>query len=363
MDLRKIRVLVVDDSALVRRMTPEALWNERDIEVVGTAVDPYNARDLILERKPDLITLDIEMPRMDGLTFLKILMEKHPMPVIILSSLTQSGSVQAVEALRLGAVDALPKPKGSFSLGETGEILGDRIRGAFAARSRLGGAQSPGRNARPGAGMTALPPESIRPQTWDPRQIGLIAASTGGTEAILKVVRHLPASFPGICIVQHIPAFISRAFADRVNAESAMEVGEARDGDAVEAGRVLIAPGDFHLILERESGRYRVRLKKSPKVWYQRPAADVLFRSAASLVGSWGVGVVLTGMGRDGAEGLLQLRQAGARTLAQDEATSVVYGMPRVAHELGAAEEVRPIQEIPMRMMTAFIEKLRSSRE
>jgi len=177
------------------------------------------------------------------------------------------------------------------------------------------------------------------------------------------VVRHLPASFPGICIVQHIPAFISKAFADRVNAESAMEVGEARDGDIVEAGRVLIAPGDFHLILERESGRYRVRLKKSPKVWYQRPAADVLFRSAASLVGSWGVGVVLTGMGRDGAEGLLQLRQAGARTLAQDEATSVVYGMPRVAHELGAAEEVRPIQEIPMRMMTAFIEQLRSSRE
>lgn len=352
---RPIRLLVVDDSAIIRKLIPKSLERETDIEVVGTAVDPYNARDLILELKPDILTLDIEMPRMDGLTFLKILMEKHPMPVIILSSLTQRGSMQAMEALRLGAVDVLAKPKGSFSLGETGEVLGDRIRGAIAAR--LGRAGSPAGGVPLQSGR-ALPSESSRPRQWHPHQLCLLGASTGGTEAIRRVISQLPAHFPGICIVQHIPAFISNAFAERVNQDSEMEVKEARDGDIPAAGRVLIAPGDYHMVLSREGGHYRVSLKKGSKVWFQRPAVDVLFRSAASLVGGWGLGVLLTGMGRDGAEGLLQLQRAGARTIAQDEATSVVYGMPKAAADLGAADQILPINDIPAHMMRSFIDQL-----
>jgi two-component system chemotaxis response regulator CheB len=352
---QKIRVLVVDDSSLIRRMIPESLKNEKDIEVVGTAVDPYNARDLILELKPDILTLDIEMPRMDGLTFLEILMEKHPMPVIILSSLTQRGSVQAMEALRRGAVDVLAKPKGSFSLGETGALLGDRIRGAMAAKlHKLNGA-----NRRSDVGKPS-PPPVMKAARWHPHQLCLLGASTGGTEAIRRVVSQLPADFPGICIVQHIPAFISKAFSERVNQDAAMEVSEAQDGDEVCTGRVLIAPGDFHMALEREGGRYRVRLKRGPKIWYQRPAVDVLFRSAAPLVGGWGVGVLLTGMGRDGAEGLLQLRESGSRTIAQDEATSVVYGMPKAAADIGAAEQILPLDHIPAHMMRAFHHQLGS---
>lgn len=352
---RKIRLLVVDDSAIIRKLIPQSLAREPDIDVVGTAVDPYNARDLILELKPDILTLDIEMPRMDGLTFLKILMEKHPMPVIILSSLTQRGSMQAMEALRLGAVDVLAKPQGSFSLGETGEALGDRIRGAMAAR--LGRAGSPAGGVSLGHGRV-LPPESARPRQWHPHQLCLLGASTGGTEAIRRVISQLPAHFPGICIVQHIPAFISNAFAERVNQDSAMEVREARDGDIPGPGLVLIAPGDYHMALSREGGHYRVNLKKGSKVWFQRPAVDVLFRSAASLVGAWGLGVLLTGMGRDGAEGLLQLQGAGARTIAQDEATSVVYGMPKAAADLGAADQILPISDIPAYMMRSFIDQL-----
>lgn len=352
--VRKTRVLVVDDSALVRRMIPEALIGERDIEVVGTAQDPYVARDLILQLKPDILTLDIEMPRMDGLTFLRILMEKHPMPVIVLSSLTQRGSEQALEALRLGAVDVLGKPKGSFSLGETGQVLGDRIRGAMQARIQVGAAKSNSADGSLHPTHPALVPDLSKPVRWDSRQVGLIAASTGGTEAIRIVMSALPANFPGLCIVQHIPAFISKAFAERVNDACAMEVREAKNGDILHEGLALIAPGDFHLSLQKDMGQYRVSLKKGPKVWYQRPAADVLFRSAAPHVGKWGVGVVLTGMGRDGAEGLLQLRKSGVHTLAQDEATSVVYGMPRVAYELGAVDEVLPLQQIPGKMLSAF---------
>ncbi|MEX0322911.1 MAG: chemotaxis response regulator protein-glutamate methylesterase [Puniceicoccaceae bacterium] len=355
---RKIRVLVVDDSAVVRRLIPEALKNDRDIEVVGTAQDPYHARDLILELEPDILTLDIEMPRMDGLTFLNILMEKHPMPVIVLSSLTRRGSEQALEALRLGAVDVLGKPRGSFSLGETGQVLGDRIRGAMEAQMD----NHLSRDANGGNGISpvhsVLHPGSGQRVKWDPRQIGLIGASTGGTEAIKMVLASLPANFPGLCIVQHIPAFISKAFAERVNSASAMEVREARHGDVLREGLALIAPGDYHLSLQRERGYYRVSLKQSPKVWYQRPAADVLFRSAAPITGKWAVGALLTGMGRDGAEGLLQIKEAGGHTLAQDEATSVVYGMPRVANEIGAVEEVVPLQQVAGRMTKAFLKQM-----
>lgn len=374
MTREKIRVLVVDDSALVRKLIPEALKNERDIEVVGTAVDPYVARDKILKLEPDILTLDIEMPRMDGLTFLKILMEKHPMPVIILSSLTQKGSEQAVEALRLGAVDVLPKPHGSYSLGETGRLLGERIRGVMAAkihsREKVAGAIPTGsgftRNpypvSDPPSGKRApfvkkeLPPLGEL-RAWHPRQIGLLGASTGGTEALRAVLECLPANIPPLCIVQHIPAFISGAFAERLNSVCAFEVREAKSGDILRPGLALLAPGDYHMVLIWTGNRYAVELKKGPKVWYQRPAVDVLFRSALSCVDDWAVGVILTGMGRDGAEGLLHLRNQGCRTLAQDEATSVVYGMPKAAVEAGGVDEVLPLGDVPSRLMASFLLK------
>lgn len=346
----KIRVLVVDDSALVRTLIPKALENEPDIEVVGTAVDPYVARDRILSLQPDLITLDIEMPRMDGLTFLKILMEKHPMPVIILSSLTQPGSRKVMEALELGAVDVLAKPQGSFSLGETGQVMAQKIRSAMAAGVP--------RRHRAVAGS---PLQNIGRPVWHPRQLGLIGASTGGTEAIKFVLQQFPADIPGLLIVQHIPAFISGAFAERLDSLSQIEVREARDGDKLRSGLALLAPGDFHMTVSWELDGYRVQLRKGPKVWYQRPAVDVLFRSAVSCAGPHAVAALLTGMGKDGAEGLLQLRNAGARTMAQDEATSVVYGMPKVAYELGAAEQVLPIDNIAAHMLTAFQAKSRAT--
>lgn len=361
-------MLVVDDSALVRKLIPQALKNESDIEVVGTAVDPYVARDRILSLEPDILTLDIEMPRMDGITFLEILMEKHPMPVIILSSLTQSGSRKAMEALEKGAVDVLPKPEGSYSLGETGRLLAEKIRAAVQSRKyrrQFLAAGAEPMSAPVGATTSAmvrqraayLAPVRIPGrigQSWNPRQIGLIGASTGGTEAIRQVLEQFPASIPGIAIVQHIPAFISGAFAERLNSVSAIEVREARDGDVLQPGLALLAPGDYHMTLHWEGNQYRVHLRQGPKVWYQRPAVDVLFRSAVNCTEGNAVAAVLTGMGKDGAEGLLQLRQAGNRTIAQDEATSVVYGMPKVAYEIGGAERVLPLGEVASAMYQCF---------
>lgn len=354
----KIRLLVVDDSAMVRKKIPQALAGEQDIEVVGTAVDPYNARDLIVELEPDIITLDIEMPRMDGLTFLKILMEKHPMPVIILSSLTQKGSRQAVDALRLGAVEVLSKPTSAFSLGETGRVLGERIREVMAAQRKrpdmLHNQRQPVTN--PVAPNLAV--RGLSPNSWDRRQIGLIGASTGGTEAIRAVLKLLPANLPGLCMVQHIPAFISGAFADRLNEETDWNVREARNGDIVQPGLALLAPGDYHLTVSWEGAFYRCHLKQGPKVWYQRPAVDVLFKSAAPHVKDWAVAALLTGMGRDGAEGMAALREGGSRNLAQDEQSCVVYGMPKAAADMGVAHEVLPLDQIPSRMASAFLNRL-----
>jgi two-component system chemotaxis response regulator CheB len=349
------RVLVVDDSALVRRFITQALAAARDIEVVGGACDPYEAREMILRLKPDLITLDIEMPRMDGLTFLKILMEKYPMPVIVLSSLSQKNSSQAMEALNLGAADVLGKPNGANSLGDIRAILAERIRTILSDVSKT---KSYGSVAvrKPRTVAEARPPVPARmPGSWNSMAVGLIGASTGGTVALKRLLTRLPAIMPGLCIVQHMPAYITKRFADGLNAECAMCVREAVEGDWVEDGLALIAPGDYHMLLTRESGRYRVRLRQTPKVWYQRPAVDVLFRSAVAVAGRHAVAVVLTGMGRDGAEGLLQLKQAGARTIAQDEATSAVYGMPKVAYELGGVDVVLPIDEIAAGMQRLFV--------
>jgi two-component system chemotaxis response regulator CheB len=348
----KIRVLIIDDSALVRRLATEALNNDPAIEVVGTAVDPYDARDQLAALKPDVITLDIEMPRMDGLTFLEILMQRRPTPVIVMSSLSQRGSEHALEALRLGAFDVLAKPHGSYSFGELGAQLVNKVKSAAGARLRaLPPPVRPGTGARPSA---PAPHPAIR--ELDPRAIILLGASTGGTEALREVITQLPSNLPGIAIVQHIPATFSHAFAERLRRLSALDVREAVDGDLLAPGMALVAPGNFHLLLRWNGSHYNVRVTDGPAVWHQRPAVDLLFQSAAECgAGPHAVAGLLTGMGRDGAEGLLRLREKGARTFAQDEASSVVYGMPRAAWENSAAQRQLPLSRIAAHLTHQFV--------
>ncbi len=335
---KRIRVLVVDDSAVVRRAISDALAKDPQIEVVGSACDPYMARDKILELNPDVLTLDIEMPRMDGLTFLRILQQHRPMPVVVISSLTQAGSKAALSALEAGAVDVLGKPNSAWSIGELAEQLSHRIKGAAKARMA----------AAPTLGSANLVANSVSTsKTFHPRQVVVLGASTGGTEAIKNVLTQLPATLPGICIVQHIPAVFSKAFADRLNECCELEVREAAQGDEVKPGLVLIAPGDYHMALEWDGRRYVVRLHQGPPLHFTRPAVDVLFNSAANCAGTNALGVVLTGMGSDGAQGMKKLKEAGALTIAQNEKTCVVYGMPRAAVELGVVDQVLPLEAIP----------------
>ncbi len=351
MSSRPIRVLVVDDSAVVRKLVTDALRSEPEIEVVGTAIDPYYARDKIKELAPDVITLDLEMPRMDGLTFLRILMEQHPLPVIIMSSLTQQGSGPALEALRLGAFDVLAKPSGSYSFGDLGPQLIARIKASAGARLRR---PAPGHVPHP----TPAAPPVRRPaalRRGHPRDLILLGASTGGTEALREVLTHLPDGLPGIAIVQHIPPVFSKAFADRLNTQCAFEVREAVDGDRLVPGLALIAPGNFHLMLQWQADHYRVRVANGPQVWHQRPAVDILFKSAADCGASpHALAGIFTGMGKDGAEGLLRLRERGAATFAQDEASSVVYGMPKVAWENGAAQVQLPLDRAAAHIIRHF---------
>jgi len=339
-EARKIRVLVVDDSAIVRKLLSESLANLPDIEVVGTAPDPYIARDKILALSPDVVTLDIEMPRMDGLTFLKKIMRHHPLPVIVISSLGQASSRTAIEALSNGAVDVLCKPGGPYSVGELSRILSDKVRAAAVARiNRAANSES-----TPGVARATQPRKeqvALRQST-----VVAIGASTGGTEAISTVLREMPAAAPGIVVTQHIPAGFSLAFANRLNQLCAIEVREAVDGDAVKPGLALIAPGNFHMFLKRSRQGYVVAVKSGPRVCYQRPSVDVLFSSVAEVAGADAVGVILTGMGADGAEGLLKMKNAGAHTIAQDEASCVVFGMPREAIRNGSVKEVAPLPQI-----------------
>jgi two-component system chemotaxis response regulator CheB len=360
-------VLVVDDSAMVRKLVVEALKNDPEIEVVGTAMDPFIARDKIKQLNPDVLTLDLEMPRMDGLTFLKILMEQHPLPVIIMSSLTQSGSDHAIEALRLGAFDVLAKPGGPYSFGDLGPQLISRIKASSGARIR--GRRAENRGQRPEtaeprsiaasrAPFPARPPfsgsrppssvlRSSNPPLRHPRDLILLGASTGGTEALREILTRLPAALPPIAIVQHIPAMFSKTFADRLDQICSLEVREAVDGDRLEPGLALVAPGNFHLVLQWRADHYCARVISGPAVWHQRPAVDLLFKSVVDCGGApHTVAGVLTGMGRDGADGLLRLRERGAITFAQDEPTSVVYGMPRVAWETGAAQRQLPLEHV-----------------
>jgi two-component system chemotaxis response regulator CheB len=339
---KSIKVLIIDDSALVRRILADALAGEPGIEVVGTAPDPIAARDKISALHPDVLTLDIEMPRMDGLTFLAEIMSAHPLPVIVISSIAQAGCAASLRAIEYGAVEVLGKPNGPYSVGDLRLTLASKVRAASVARLR--NRTSAGRiAATKQIPAVKAPPTSSRDQ-FD--TIVAIGASTGGTEAIRQILEHLPAGMPPITVVQHIPAGFSRAFADRLNGLVALHVKEASNWDPVLPGQVLIAPGDQHMLLRRGTRGYAVELKNGPRVCYQRPSVDVLFESLAVAKGCRLIGVLLTGMGNDGASGLLRLRNAGAATIAQDESSSVIYGMPREAAKLGAAQQILPLEQI-----------------
>jgi two-component system chemotaxis response regulator CheB len=355
---RKIKVLIIDDSAIVRKLLAEALAGAADIEVVGTAPDPFVARDKILSLRPDVLTLDVEMPRMDGITFLKKLMRFHPMPVIVISSLGQASSKVAMEALQFGAVDVLAKPGGPYSVGELQHDLPYKVRAAALARLR----RTPPEAAVPVAvrpfiaagfqpGPTGFQPGLAGFLAGNASGIIAIGASTGGTEAIREVLMGLPAGSPGIVVVQHIPPVFSTAFANRLNDLCRIQVKEAADGDRLTPGLALVAPGNFHMTVRKAGGEYRVSIQDGPRVCYQRPAVDVLFESVASAAGRDAIGVLLTGMGADGAEGLLKMKRAGAQTVAQDEASCVVFGMPREAIRLGAVDHVLPLHRIAAELL------------
>lgn len=351
---RTIKVLIVDDSAVVRQVLTSELSKAPDIEVVGSAVDPYVARDKILALRPDVITLDVEMPRMDGLTFLAKLMKYFPLPVIVVSSLTAQGSETAVRALELGAVDVVSKPGSSFTVGQLGPILAEKIRAAATARCIRRDATEPAR--APSQAATAASPRMTLETT---HKILAIGASTGGTEAIRKVLSALPGDMPGILIVQHMPEHFTAAFAKRLNDLCELEVREGKDGDRVVPGLALIAPGNKHMVLNRSGAQYYAQIKDGPPIHHQRPSVDVLFHSVARQAGLNAVGVILTGMGADGAAGLLAMRQAGARTVAQDEASCVVFGMPKEAIRVGAAEKVVPLSAVPRTAIDLLQGKLR----
>jgi two-component system, chemotaxis family, protein-glutamate methylesterase/glutaminase len=340
---RKIKVLVVDDSALARRIIMESLSPFPDIEVIGTAADAYVARDKILALKPDVVTLDIEMPRMDGLTFLRLIMRHRPMPVIVVSSLTVEGSQKALEALECGAMDVMGKPGGASSACSDGFALAEKIKAAAVARLPKTPPMLVPSEAYPAERVKLRSP----PRSVNPRSLIVMGASTGGTEALKTVLAQMPDDLPGICVVQHIPAQFSLAFANRLNSLCAMEVREAKHGDEVTPGLALIAPGGRHLLVRWNGSRYVALLNDGPAVHHQRPAVDVLFDSLVKAGGAeHSIGVLMTGMGKDGAVGLLNLRENGAVTIAQSESSCVVFGMPGEAIRIGGAKHVSDLDEI-----------------
>lgn len=343
---KPIKVLVVDDSAIVRKVFSQELSKERDIEVVGTAPDPYVARDKIVSLKPDVITLDIEMPRMDGITFLKKLMQHYPLPVIIVSSLTPKGSKLALEALSIGALEVISKPSAAYSVGDMSIQLAEKIRAVNGIRV-FAKKNTPEDG---GAGQSHSAQSAInvnsRALAATTNKLIVIGASTGGTEAIKKVITRFPQTSPGTLIVQHMPAQFTTTFAERLNTLCEMEVKEAQHGDTISNGRILIAPGNYHMILKRSGARYYVEVKQGPMVHHQRPAVDVLFKSVARYAGANALGIILTGMGSDGAAGMVAMKEAGSTNIAQDEKSCVVYGMPREAVKLGCVDHVEDIDKI-----------------
>jgi len=350
----KIKVLIVDDSAVMRKALTEALTSSKNIEVVGTALDPYIAVNKIKRLEPDLLTLDIEMPRMDGITFLSKLMISHPMPVIMVSALTEEGASKTIEALQRGAVDFVLKPRADDkdSWKKFSEDLVEKVLTAGKTKIKkriLNKSETEYPEIKVEKKYTAdviLPAQKSRRPAVSSETIIAIGASTGGTEAILEILSNLSGDIPGIVIVQHMPEKFTEAFANRVNTISELYVKEAAHGDRINRGAVLIAPGNRHLLVKHDSKGYYVEINDGLPVNRHRPSVDVLFRSVAQTVGSKSVGIILTGMGADGAAGLLEMKEAGSTTIAQDEASSVVFGMPREAIKLGAADMVKNLKAI-----------------
>ena len=347
MTVKKITVLCVDDSALIRSLMTEIINSQPDMVVVATASDPLIARDLVKQHNPDVMTLDVEMPRMDGLEFLEKLMRLRPMPVVMVSSLTEQGSEAALRALELGAVDFVTKPRLGIRDGLLSytDLIAGKIR--IAAVAKL----LPAKRAAAGSSALTADVPLLRSPLLSTEKLIIIGASTGGTEAIREVLQPLPPDSPGILIAQHMPAGFTQSFAQRLNGLCRIAVSEAVNGERILPGHAYIAPGGFHLSLARSGANYVAQVDLEPPVNRHRPSVDVLFDSAARHAGKNAIGVILTGMGRDGADGLLKMRQAGAYTLAQDEASCVVFGMPREAIANGAAVEVASLQEISQRVM------------
>ncbi len=345
--MAKTRVVIVDDSALIRGVMREIIMSQPDMEVVGVAPDPIIARDMIRQLNPDVITLDVEMPKMDGLDFLERLMRLRPIPVVMVSSLTEKGSEITMRALELGAVDFVTKPKVSIQSGmrEYTEMIAEKIRTAARAKVRL--------QAR---GASAPPPPPIRTTMISSEKLIIIGASTGGTEAIREFLIQMPPDAPGILIVQHMPEGFTTSFAQRLNGLCRIEVTESKGNERVLPGHAYLAPGHSHLLLQRSGANYMTKLDQGSPVSRHRPSVDVLFRSAAQAAGANAVGVILTGMGKDGAIGMKEMRAAGAHNFAQDEASCVVYGMPREAVLAGAVHEQAPLRELP-RMALEFLAK------
>ncbi len=355
--VKKTRVLIVDDSASVRQTLTAVLEADPAIEVIGAASDPYMAAKKIQEDLPDVITLDVEMPRMDGITFLRKIMSQHPIPVVMCSSLTEAGSETLLQALEAGAVDIILKPRigAADHLAESALRICEVVKSAAHARVTGIKAARSAAASGPQAKLTAdavLPPPSGRAMARTTEMVVCVGASTGGTEALREMLEKLPANSPGMVIVQHMPEKFTAAFARRLNTLCEVEIKEAEDGDPVLRGHVLIAPGDKHMLLERQGARYYVSVRNGPLVSRHRPSVDVLFRSAARSAGSNAMGVIMTGMGDDGARGMLEMHQAGAFTVAQDEASSVVFGMPKEAIAHGGVDKTVPLDHIAREILS-----------
>ncbi|MBU2493463.1 MAG: chemotaxis response regulator protein-glutamate methylesterase [Bacteroidetes bacterium] len=343
----KVKVLIVDDSAIVRQTLSELLSSDPAIEVIATAANPFIAADRISEQVPDVITLDIEMPQMDGITFLQKIMSQHPIPVIICSSLSEHGSATAMKALESGAVDIITKPKmGTKQFLEESKIrICDAVKAAALVNIRK--YVSKRIEVEPKLSADAvIAKNTSKAMIQTTEKVVVVGASTGGTEALKTFLEAFPLDSPGIVIVQHMPENFTTAFAKRLDSICRLSVKEAEDGDTVIRGRALIAPGNYHLLLKRSGARYYIEIKEGPLVSRHRPSVDVLFRSAARYAGSNAIGVIMTGMGDDGAKGMLELKEAGAFTIAQDEKTSVVFGMPNEAIKLGGVNKILPLGSI-----------------
>lgn len=349
---RPIRVLIVDDSALVRNILSQGLNLDPNIEVVGTAADPYQARDKIVQLRPDVLTLDVEMPKMDGVAFLRKLMPQFPMPVVMVSSLTQRGKQITIDALDAGAVDFVAKPTSNVASGLNSMIGELQVKVKIASTANV--SHWKGRRVEVNRPQTLAGSKALAEST---DKVIAIGASTGGTEAIRKVITQFPATTPGVVIVQHMPGGFTKMFSDRLNTLCAMEVKEATDGDRVRNGLILVAPGGMQMKVIRSGGFYHVKCGGTDKVSGHCPSVDVMMTSIAEHVGANAVGGMLTGMGGDGSDGMLKMKNAGARCIAQDEASSVVFGMPKVAYEKGGAQKLVPLDKIAQSLLNLLTEK------